>query len=81
MSNVACKLILLPWASAAISPCGKIMTPLREGTSDLCNMLYILFGARSISSLQAVLVALTHMREIVVVEMLMMLRMFPGVSR
>lgn len=78
MPNAACSLVLSPWASAAFSGCGDLMTPLGEGASDFCDMPHILFEVGSIHTLEDALVLLTPMGECVAVEMLMMLRALPG---
>lgn len=74
LPNVSCILVLSNWAMVAFSPCGKIMTPLRESPFDLGSMSHILFGVDAISSQEPMLNISTHLGEDAVVKLLMIFR-------
>lgn len=78
MPHVACSLVLLPWTSVTFLSCGELMNRLGEGTLDFC-ISHILFGVRAFFSRQPVSVDFTPVGVCAAVEMLMMLRVLPGV--
>lgn len=65
--------------SFALPPCDGIRTSSRDGAFEICDIPNILFGVRATSSRELVFINLTFMEAGAFIEVLLMLRAFPGV--